>query len=212
MDGFHITDIPQRITKLPTDKRGYPVPWFVAWIDGEPDFRVIGPRKIATAVNERKCWICGETLGTYLAFVIGPMCAINRLGSEPPSHRECARFASRACPFMINPSMKRNERKKPEEAEPAAGMPILRNPGVTLIWITKNYYPMRVDRGVLFRVGDPITLEWFCEGREATRLEIMDSIESGLPILRDMAERQGPAAEKQLQRQVEQALNLVPER
>jgi len=31
---------------LPIDPdRGYPVPWFVAWVNGKPDFRVIGVGK-----------------------------------------------------------------------------------------------------------------------------------------------------------------------
>ena len=37
--------MPSRIAALPVDERGYPVPWFVAWIDGKPEFRCADPAK-----------------------------------------------------------------------------------------------------------------------------------------------------------------------
>jgi hypothetical protein len=120
---MNIENVPERIAKLPRDDRGYPVPWFVAWVDGRPDFRVIEGGRIFEALKERRCWVCGEKLGRYLAFVIGPMCAINRITSEPPSHRDCALFAARACPFLTMPRMKRNERAKPEGYQEPAGFP-----------------------------------------------------------------------------------------
>src|SRR5262245_3833667 len=101
-------DMPGRIRWLPIDARGFPVPWFVAWFkDGEqvepgvglPDFRVADANKMRSALKLRLCWVCGKRLGRHLAFTIGPMCAINRTMSEPPSHYECARFAAQACPF-----------------------------------------------------------------------------------------------------------------
>lgn len=93
-------DLPPRIAKLPTDERGYPVPYFVEWIDGKPDFRVMSSKNLARAVKYRRCWICGEELGRFLCFTIGPMCGVNRISSEPPSHYDCARFAVSACPFL----------------------------------------------------------------------------------------------------------------
>src|SRR5438132_506337 len=83
-----------RISQLPIDDAGRPVPWFVAWVDGKPEFRVVGPGKREEAYAKRKCWVCGQQLGSYLVFVIGPMCALNRISSEPPSHKDCAIFAA----------------------------------------------------------------------------------------------------------------------
>src|SRR5258708_39459955 len=97
--------IPQRMARLPISPTGFPVPWFVAWVDGVPDFRVIGPDKIVQAVKRNLCWLCGQPKGIHHAFVIGPMCAINRTISEPSSHLECAQFAAVACPFLANPRM-----------------------------------------------------------------------------------------------------------
>jgi hypothetical protein len=210
-----VIEMPARIARLPR-QAGYPVPWFVAWIDGVADFRVIGPGKITRAVKERRCWVCGDVMGRHLAFPIGPMCAINRVSSEPPSHKGCAEYSVKACPFLTTPAMVRRVTKIPDGTEDSAGIGIPRNPGVMVIWNTESY---RIDRvgdvkgandGVLFRVGPPTELSWWREGRMATRAEIMDSIESGLPILRGMAEKQGPEAEKALQEQYVAALELLP--
>ena len=176
-----VENIPPRIAKLPTDARGYPVPWFVAWIDGAPDFRVVEQGRIGEAILDQRCWICGEKLGRYLAFVIGPMCAVNRISSEPPSHRECAEFAARACPFLTMPKMKRNEKGLPEDYQAPAGVFIKRNPGVAVLWISESYHLIKDRGGVLFEVGKPVEVLWFAEGRKATRAEIMESITSGFP-------------------------------
>lgn len=207
--------LPPRIAKLRVDHRGYPVPWFVAWIDGVPDFRVIDTPKLAIAHNRALCWICGEPLGAWLAFVIGPMCAVNRVSSEPPSHRECAEFAACKCPFLAMPKAQRREANILAETMPAAGVGLKRNPGVALVWITKEYKPFRTETGWLFQVGEPRETLWFCEGRTATREECEASITSGLPLLREPAEAQdqaepGCGASKELDRMLAKALTLLP--
>ena len=83
---FVAEDLPLRLRKLPLDPRGYPVPWFVAWVNGEPEFRAADGRKFAQAVQHKLCWVCGEPLGKWLAFPIGPMCAITRTTAEPPTN------------------------------------------------------------------------------------------------------------------------------
>jgi hypothetical protein len=45
-----------------------------------------------------------------------------------------------------------------------------------------------VQAGVLFSLGDATELQWFAEGRQAMPREIMASIDSGLPLLREAAE------------------------
>ncbi len=203
--------VPRRMTRLPIDKRGYPVPWFVAWIDGEPDFRIIKPRAVLQALRDKKCWICGERLGKYKAFVIGPMCAINRVSSEPPMHRDCAEFAAMACPFLTRPTAKRREHGLAElDVKQAAGNGLKRNPGVALVWITKRFEIIRLKDGLLFDVGKPDEVLWFCEGREATRDEVMESIRSGYPILQEAAEKEGDGAVEELVRRRSAAERLLP--
>ncbi len=212
-------ELPQRMRRLPVDHRGFPVPWFVQWFDadapspagvGAPDFRVVDSQKLVRAVKERRCWVCGDKLGAHLAFVIGPMCAINRVISEPPSHRECATFSARACPFLSQPRMRRNEKDLPEDHQEAPGVSLKRNPGVACIWITRTYKPFNAGNGVLFSLGEPETVEWYAEGRVATRAEVDASISSGLPLLRAPAEEEGPRAISALNAAIQRAQPLLP--
>ncbi len=209
------TDEPGRIARLPHNKAGYPVPWFVGWIDGKPDFRVIRPRGIQVALRDKLCWTCGVPFLRQedRAFVIGPMCAVNRVSAEPASHLDCAVFAATHCPFLGTPQMVRRERHMPEGAARPAGEMIRRNPGVALVWVTgyKSWGTFSDGNGgTLVNVGEPKRVLWFARGREATRAEVMASIDSGLPILRDMAEAEGADAVAELERMHERAVRLVP--
>lgn len=204
------TWMPPRIKRLPISPSGFPVPWFVAWQDGVPDFRVIGPGKIAAAHNKKLCWVCGEPRGVHLCFPIGPMCSINRTIAEPPSHYDCARFSAMACPFLSKPRMRRNEKDLPTDHKLPAGEMIKRNPGVTCLWITRSYKPFRVGNGVLFRIGEPERVEWWAEGRPATRDEVLASIDSGYPLLMEIAAKEGPDAIKALGEYRDRAMPLLP--
>ena len=201
--------VPQRMRSLPI-RRGYPVPWFVAMVDGDYHFPSADARKIIEALNKRLCWVCGQTLGGYLSFVIGPMCVVNRVTSEPPCHHECAVFSAKACPFLTRPHMKRQK----EQAEGATAPPgnfIERNPGAVVVWTTRTHQLIEVPGGgFLFKVGPPTGVLWFANGHAATREQAMESLSSGLPILHGVAEQEGPAAIKELDAAYTDALRLVP--
>lgn len=185
--------LPARMRHLAIDARGFPVPKFVKIIDGEPDFRVIDDVHFIAAIRKRRCWICGEPLGSWQAWVIGPMCAINRVNSEPPCHRECAIFAATHCPFLAQPMARRRARDLPAETIEAAGLHIKRNPGVCAVWITRarELETFIAGNGVLFHIPSPYEVLWFANGRKAERSEIETSISTGLPLLQAEARRQG---------------------
>lgn len=190
---------PSRIARLPVS-RGYPVPWFVDWINGEPEFRAADGRKFERAIRERLCWVCGEVIGRYVTFVLGPMCGVNRVSAEPPCHLECAQYSAINCPFLSKPRM---ERRQPEQIEAmggiSAGIAILRNPGVTLLWSCRDFKIVGDGNGgILFSIGDPTSMEWYREGRKATRAEIDESVRTGLPRLQELADSQSPEAVKAL--------------
>jgi hypothetical protein len=213
---FDRETMPSRIRALPLDERGYPVPWFVATIDGRPDFRVIAPGRIEAAIRNAWCWVCGgqRSVTDPAAFVIGPMCAVNRTTAEPPSHRECATWSAIHCPFLSIPKMHRRDNAMPEDAKVPAGVSIRRNPGVALVWFARagSWRPFADPStgGYLFNVGEPVEVAWYAEGRKATRDEVLASIDSGLPILRDMAVDEGPEAMVELMAMHDRALALVP--
>ena len=202
--------LPPRFHKLKLDARGYPVPFFVAWINGVADFRIVDPDKMDRCVRNDLCWLCGEPLGKFKAFVVGPMCGVNRVSSEPPSHRDCAEFAAKACPFLVRPKSVRRDANRPDDISMPAGDMIERNPGVTLIWVTRSWRTFPARNGHLIRMGEPDEMLWFREGRAATRAEIDASIESGFPILAEAAERDGPEAVEQLARMRARFEALLP--
>lgn len=187
-----LTPAPERIRFLPVDKRGYPIPWFVDYLNGEPEFRAMDPAKWKRAIKERLCWVCGGKLGSYLAFTIGPMCVINRTTAEPPSHLECARWSCMNCPFIARPHMRRREDEIINNSAPVAGgIMIARNPGAMAIWITRSYRVWSPAKGeALIALGDPHSIEWYAEGRAATREEVAESVRTGLPFLEEVARKQ----------------------
>ena len=110
----------------------------------------------------------------------------------------------RACPFLTQLEEARRTSGLPEEMSKAPGFSLAHNPGVALVWITRSYRLWEVPAdavreagaqpGVLFEMGEPLTIECYREGREATRAEIAAAIERGLPYLRETAMSQGPRA------------------
>lgn len=202
---------PARIARLPIDHRGYPVPAFVQIINGIPDHRVVNPAMFLPAITEKRCWICGDVLGRNMSFVLGPMCTITRTVSEPPSHRECGIYAMQACPFLSKPHMIRREAGMPEGVVEAAGNMEKRNPGVMCLWITRSYTIFQDHQcGILFKVGDPTETHWYSAGREATRYEVLDALDSGVALLRQMAHEEGNLAELTLDQMVKKAMRHIP--
>jgi len=210
-----LPEMTERIAKLPV-YRGYPVPWFVAWVDdagspvsrgtGTADFRVIAPDALDRAYLDALCWICGEERGRYAAFVVGPMCAVNFTSSEPPSHPECAGWAACACPFLARPHAHRREAGLPDGTVDPAGIPLKRNPGVALVWASRDWRRRAAPGGWLYDIGTPEEIAWFAEGRMATRAEVELSITTGLPALQELAEAEGPDAVAELARRVDRVL------
>lgn len=184
--------IPRRLRHLPIS-RGYPVPWFVDWINGEPEFRAMSMEKFRLAIKYGRCWVCGGLLGSYKTFVAGPMCLINRTSAEPPSHHDCAEWSAQNCPFLTRPHAERREDDK-INASGHGDTAILRNPGVTALVTTKKYSVFRAKgsaaTGWLIDMGQFVRVEWFAEGRPATRAEVEHSIETGLPLLAELCERE----------------------
>ena len=216
-----LPDMPARIARLPRDERGYPVPKFVQWMIGDkpahwhwagakPDFRYADHAFRSRAFHHGFCWLCGEPLGVHRVYVIGPMCVVNRTTSEPACHRDCAEFAARACPFLVRPRQKRNE-KGLDPSVDAPGTMIKRNPGCVCLYETRQAEKFKDGKGGwLIKLGPPDRVDWWAEGRTATRAEIVASIDSGYPLLEREAWKDGPGAIDELARQAAEALKLLP--
>lgn len=207
-----LRNLSDRIKHLPRDHRGYPIPWFVYRdVHGVADFRIIGPGKVELATKRDLCWVCGTKLARHKTFVIGPMCAINRVSAEPPMHKSCATFAATNCPFLTMPRMRRNTNELPPEGYTLEGAQP-HNPGAVVVWITRSYTVMPVERGVLFRIGEPEEVRWFANGRAAERGEVIEAMEKGMPVLIDIAQREGEESVRKLMQQIVIARRLIPAR
>jgi hypothetical protein len=193
--------VPAKMRGLRIDNRGYPIPWFVdpatRQEDGSIDFRFMSQERFVRAIKQRLCWVCGNGLGTHKVFVAGPMCGINRTSAEPPCHLECAQYSARNCPFLSNPhALRREDQLSSGNLCNVAGMPITRNPGVTLLWVTKHFDVFNDGQGKpLLFMGEPTRCEWYREGRAATRAEVQESIRTGLPALEAVARTEPGAME-----------------
>jgi len=221
--------VPVRMSKMPRDRRGFTVPFFVSWLDangnlvdapnGTPDFRVIDTRRFAECVNFAKCWLCGEKLGRYKAYVVGPMCAVNRTTSEPPCHRECAVYALQVCPFLAQPKMRRNEKNMPDGYIAPAGEGLKRNPGMGVLWLQDCFakrYDVEANRlqningGYLFQLQDPVEVQWWKDGRPATREEAEEALKHGAPAIREIAVAEGHGAIEAFDRMYDKARRYLP--
>jgi hypothetical protein len=207
------SSMPPRIQTLPLDERGYPIPWFVGELNGKKDFRVMDIHKWHRAIREKLCWVCGSPLGVNMVFVAGCMCGVNCTSSEPPCHYDCALWSALNCPFLSNPEMVRREDAVVNNEtcrESAPGFAITRNPGVAMLWVTREYEVFPDGRGGrLIQMGKPRRVEWYKEGRPATRAEVQASIDTGLPALEALA-RQEKGGLAHLQKAVERFQPYLP--
>jgi hypothetical protein len=165
--------------------------------------------KRALAVRDRLCWLCGEKAGRYLAFVIGPMCVVNRNTSEPGCHLACAEFAVKACPFLLLP--KSRYREAPEGGKILAGA-LPGNPGACAIYVCTDFKPYQVPGSGdwLIRLGEPSAVSWWSEGKPASRERALEAIQSRLHFLEDIAREEGPEAMYHLGRLVGEACKFLP--
>lgn len=184
-------ELPRNMRALPVDERGYVIPWFVKYIGGKPDFRIADNTKWDKAVANKLCWICGNPFTSRrYAFVIGPMCVVNRVSSEPPSHEDCAIYACKVCPFLANANRERREDDTTAGCV-SSGEMIKRNPGAIAVYVTREYKLFKAkvtDTTPLFEVGAPLVVSWWANAKAATVNEVLRSMATGYPLLREMAD------------------------
>lgn len=93
------TPEPKRLQRRP-HFRGLPVPANVIIDKGIPDFAVIDHIKARELAHQRRCALCGEKIRGLVAFVGGEKSMASGFFTDGPMHKECARFAFTACPFV----------------------------------------------------------------------------------------------------------------
>lgn len=117
--------IPDAIAKLPTDERGYPVPWVSMWMPDDDDDPtghtrwdevhgsvvdcscVIGegtarlgricPSRQLRGTLERICGTCGTHIDGWCCW---PVDNVGGKITEAPNHPECMAYSLSTCPFL----------------------------------------------------------------------------------------------------------------
>jgi hypothetical protein len=181
-----LPEVPLRMRSLPVDSRGYPIPYFAASAARKPGQPGADAAKLAECVYFKRCWLCGQALGRYKAFVVEPLRTISRLTCEPPSHTDCAKFAAAAAPLLTGDSR------------------------AVAVWVTRDVETIQQGDDLLIRMGEPEQTFWYASGRLASRDEIRASFEAALPKLYEFASADGDAAIMELDIKVARASRHMP--
>jgi hypothetical protein len=146
-------EVPNFLSHLKIDERGYPIPFFVAYVNGKPDFRMLEVTKQKQCVEKKLCSICGKKLFEYQYFITGPMGLKNGTHSDPPSHRECAEYSMNICPHLYFEKADRNDRGeiyKESAAQNTTG----------IMHKSKELYLIKSDKYKLVRVPEGHILQF----------------------------------------------------
>lgn len=170
-----LPDMLETLRELERDRRGYPIPWFVARpANGPIDFRVMDPDHLLNAVHDRLCWVCGKRHHKDVAFIGGPLSTVQGLYADPPAHLDCAMFSIKVCPFLAIPTAKRRQAKLPDHIVIADVM--IENPKVFGVLITDEYHFV----GSSIKAGSPSAIQWYYEGKPASRVRVKAAIHAAL--------------------------------
>ncbi len=150
------------------DKTGYPIPFFVAYRDGIPDFRLLDQQKQLYCVDQKLCAICGKKLikDAYY-FISGPMGFANKISTDPAMHQECAIYSLETCPHLHFEKAQRRETGIEDlHKEGQADLHILDKPNVMIMAKARHFdkFPNPAQRGAWLIRYKPVSFDaWVYE-------------------------------------------------
>lgn len=182
-----LPEIPLRMRALTRDVDGKPIPFLLNKISGEPESKFADNARVAAVHANRNCWICGNKLGKYSAFIGNPLISVTRVSQALPAHSDCAKYAA-MIGLMQPADMK-----------------------VALVWVCREYRVQRTTSGAqLFLLGEPEQTFWFTDARTSTYEEVQAAMRPGLDSLYAIAHESGEAAVLGLDLQAARATKLFP--
>jgi hypothetical protein len=132
------TPIPASLDARPKDRRGLPIPASAGETpEGEYVPTAVDAVKAWNLGKERRCGVCGEAMGYWVAFVGGSASATGRAYSTPPMHVECAEASISLCPH-INYRDRSRARKHKGEVTTMAGF-VEDKPTEWFLYVTRSY-------------------------------------------------------------------------
>jgi hypothetical protein len=99
-------DLPPRLAARPRDRRGLPIPPVnlhpnSATGEARVDFTTINTTISTALAAARRCSLCSEQMGYWVAFLGGPRAAELMRYTDPPGCVDCMTTAVRLCPFIV---------------------------------------------------------------------------------------------------------------
>lgn len=154
--------IPKCLSHLKIDERGYPIPYFVSWVDGKPEFRFMDHVRQEMIIEKKVCHICGKKLNKDYNYIIsGPIGYQNKISSDAAMHRECAEFSLMACPHLY---LQKAERRKNDELGKAVGLqdsPVIKDKPTTLLLTRISKWNTVKHNGATYLKFIPISFETY---------------------------------------------------
>lgn len=159
---FLTVPMPPAVARLDKDRRGYPIPASVQFVNGVPDFAAVDPQKWLRLYKIRGCGICGQAMHGRVFFVGGPLCETNRLFYDHPMHEDCAKYALMVCPFLAIPKMA--YRKHVGDAVSILKSVSTNKPDLFMLGKTKGYTLMQNGSEILMHAQPWESIEWWQNG------------------------------------------------
>ncbi len=155
--------MPTGVSLLKKDDRGFPIPYFAAYIDGKPDFRVIDPDHHRRCIDYKLCGICGYHFGGKpAAFVGGPKSIESHLFLDAPLHEECATYALRVCPYLAAPTFRTHHVYIDGAVE--LKPPGQQRPDTFFMGISDRFRPIETPKHIVVQAGEWMRTEKWKQG------------------------------------------------
>ncbi len=168
---FLEVEMPPAVARLEKDRRGYPIPYTVMYVNGVPDFTMVDPEKWVRLTKIKGCGICGKPLTGRMFFVGGPRCLVNMVFFDHPMHEECAVYALKVCPFLCMPNA-HYRRRVAENVEIIKSVSD-QKPEVFMLGESRGYSLVRNGQEVLLQAKPWENVRWWKDGVDVTdRVEI----------------------------------------
>lgn len=182
MRQFQQVPLPDKMSDLPRDERGYPVPYVVFKDNsGKYHFKINDSRKQFICSTEKVCSICGQPLNEDLWLVGGQESAFNPRGAYGDSgiHYECGVYALQVCPYlaMTRYTAKTDIQKLTEQVD---GEVVLWNPTQSderlpfFVFIKVSDYDFNILTYNIKPVCPYLEIEFWADGQRVSEEDIKD--------------------------------------
>lgn len=139
--------IPSFLKHPKVNKNGFPIPFFVGYVDGKPDFRLLDAKKQMYCIEQKLCAICGKKLIKHsYYFISGPNGYTNKISTDPAMHRACAEYSLNVCPHLHIEKTTRRETGI-EHLKQEQGAIMLDKPPMLLLVKADNFSKVRHPDG-----------------------------------------------------------------